>query len=237
MINFFKKHFNRYNIDTRKTRILIPSFFIGYIILIYLLSILLNNLFPFEGKSLTSGDGTKELNLMSLTLFLVFTSIMEEFKYRGLLTKFNYKWILISISVFVATIVFLIFDVKVYYLYAKSLWPIIVFFIKLSIVIISIYFILFKLLFKYGERIKKIFDSNFNVILLTQAFLFAMWHILFSGQGDEGHFVNLFIFHSVAALFYSFIRINYGILYSIIVHFLHNFLISVAPILLVRLIN
>ncbi|WP_282088319.1 hypothetical protein [Aquimarina algiphila] len=237
IISFFNRQFNRFNIDNRKTRVYIPSLFMGYLVLKIALSLFLTKIFPQEDELVLVKENNKELNLISLTLFLVFGAIMEEFKYRGLLTKFNYKWVLISLSVFITTIIFVIFNIKVYYLYPESLLPMIGYFIFFIITGIIIYFTLFKLLFKHKEKIKNKFDSNFNLILLTQVGLFAIWHILFSGQGNEAHYINLFIFHSVGALFYSFIRINYGILYSIIVHFFYNFLVTVVPVILVRLVS
>lgn len=237
IIDFFNQHFNRYNIDNRKTRVYIPSLFIGYLAFIFCLSILLKKLFPFEKEIITPIDNDQELNLISTTLFLVFAAVMEEFKYRGLLTKFNCKWVLISLSVFFTSVFFTIFDVKAYYLYPDSILPMLGYCGSFSIAAILIYFILFKTLFKDIGNIEKIFNSNFNLIILVQIILFAMWHVLFSGQANEGHPVSLFIFHSMGALFYSFIRINYGILYSIIVHFMYNFLITVVPILLIRLVS
>ncbi len=237
IINFFNQQFNRFNIDNRKTRVYIPSLFIGYMIFMLTLSFFLKYIFPFEDKSIIIPENDKELNLTSLTLFLVFGSIMEEFKYRGLLTKFNYKWVLTSFSVLITSVFFIIFNVKVYYLYPESLLPLFGYIGLFSFVTIAIYLILFKWLFEYKEQMRIIFDNNFNLIIWIQVFLFAFWHIFFSGQGNEAHYMNLLIFHSIGALFYSFIRINYGILYSIIVHFFYNFLITVTPVLLLRIVN
>ncbi len=236
IIKFLANQFNRYNIDNRKTRVYIPSLFVGYLVVLFCISVLLKNLFPFEGKAIIS-ESDKELNLLSTTLFLIFAAIMEEFKYRGLLTKFNYKWVLISLSTLVTSIIFLIFNVKVYYLYPESIFPMLGYIIVFSFITSVIYFILFKTLFGYQEHVRKIFDTNFNLVVWVQVFLFAMWHILFSGQANERHYISIFIMSSISALFLTYIRMNYGILYSIIVHFLHNFFISLVPIILIRWVS
>lgn len=236
IIDFFNKHFNRYNIDNRKTRVYIPSLFVGYMIILFCISIVLKELFPFEGRNITSGND-KELNLLSTTLFFVFAAIMEEFKYRALLTKFNYKLVLISLSILMTNIIFLILNVKVYYLYPESILPMLVYIAIFSFVVGIVYFVLFKGLIKYEQRIRKVFNANFNLIVWMQIFLFAMWHILFSGQANERHYMSIFIMSSISALFFTYIRINYGILYSAILHFLHNFLISIVPIILIRLVS
>lgn len=237
IIDFFNKHFNRYNIDNRKTRVYIPSLFIGYLVFIFCLSILLKKIFPVEKELIITIDNGQELNLISTTLFFVFTAVMEEFKYRGLLTKFNYKWVFISLSVLITSIIFLVLDVKVYYLSPESILPMLEYCGFFSTITILTYFVLFKTLFRYIEKIKKIFDLNFNLIILFQIVLFAIWHVLFSGQVNEAHYMSIFIFHFVGALFFTYIRINYGILYSIIVHFSYNFLITIVPILLVKMVN
>ncbi len=236
IVSFFRNQFDKCNIDNRKTRVYLPFLFIGYMVILFCVSIMLKKIFPFEEKVVPSGVD-KELNITSIILFLIFAAIMEELKYRGLLTKFSYRWVLISFSVLITSVVFLIFNVNVYYLYPESLLPLFGYIALFSLLSVIIYLALFKILFDHQEKIREIFDANFNLIIWIQVFLFAIWHILFSGQGNETHFMSLFIFHSLAALFFTFIRINYGILYSIVLHFLHNFLVAVVPILLVKLSN
>jgi len=96
---------------------------------------------------LITSSNDEELNLVSTTLFLLFATIMEEFKYRGLLTKFNYKLVLISFAVLITSIIFLTLDIKVYYLSPESILPMLGYCGLFSVVTILIYFILFKALF------------------------------------------------------------------------------------------
>ncbi|QKX05387.1 CPBP family intramembrane metalloprotease [Aquimarina sp. TRL1] len=234
--SFFKDHFNRYNIDNRKARVFIPSLFIAFIVFLFCISIILKKIFPFEVEEIVTRTD-KDLNVFSTTFFLVFTAIMEEFKYRGLLTKFNYKLVIFSLALLGTNILFLILKIKVHYLSPDSIFPMLRYIIMFSITTIVMYFILFKTLFGYQRQIKKGFNNYFNLILWMQVILFTLWHIFFSGQANERHVVSIFIMTSISALFFTYIRINYGVLYSIIVHFFYNFLISVFPIILIKILQ
>lgn len=235
IINFFKKQFNRNNIENRKTRVYLPSLFIGYIITLFIISFFLNTIFSLEnGKTISEEDNG--INIYSTILFLIFGAIMEEFKYRGMLTKFSYRWTLISFSIFITSISFLICNVRAYYLSPESVLPLISYILSFVIISVLIFYVSFYSFRRFKENIHRIFDNNFYLIIWIQVLLFALWHILFSGQSNHKHWFTLLIVHSYSALFFTYIRVNYGILYSIILHFLHN-IIRISPIILLEFLS
>jgi len=155
---------------------------------------------------------------------LVWPPIIEEFAFRLLLTKYNKKFISISIS--------LITGLAIYRLFYSYLWhpqSSIIFntvsYLYPVIFAIPIFATLHLIRFNFSNLWKNNFTLVFYLITLT----FALFHI-FTLNITTTHLYYLPIVVLPFILFgisLGFARIRFGILYSIILHFLFN-----APVII-----
>lgn len=150
--------------------------------------------------------------------------ILEEFAFRLLLTKFNKKLITISLS--------LIIGLVFYRLFNKHLWhsqsPIIINIVSYLYPVIfalPIYLILYLIKFD----LKKLWNINFTFVFYLFTIMFALFHILTLNITNVHYYflpiiILPFLLFSISL---GYARIRFGILYSIVLHFIFN-----APVII-----
>ncbi len=150
------------------------------------------------------------------------TPIIEELSFRLLLSKFNDKYIRISISAFAATLVYLIV--------AKYLWfPKAYYLFELIRVL---YIVLFSAIFysvslNYKNRIKdfeNIWNNNSGLVFYTIAALFGILHIFnLEIRTQDLFFLPLILLpFFIYGLAFGYMRIRFGLIYSILLHMMVN---------------
>jgi len=195
---------------------------IVYIFLIYTIKLFLDDIFYIE--NFQANKIYEYIELKNIVIVVLFTSLLEELKYRLFLTKFNLNYIAISISIFISEILFLIFREKELSLLNKSVYFILSYYFILSLLSLLMFFLIKKYLVRNKNKVFYLFNKNFLLIIWLQIITFSLWHIFFTNQIIQSHYVVVFIINSIAAIYFTSVRINYGILYSILIHFSVNFL-------------
>ncbi|CAM1367603.1 membrane hypothetical protein [Tenacibaculum litoreum] len=221
-----KNNFFYYKKDRKKSYLkLVLVVLIYYILNNYLLNFL-DSIFPVLNKiSSNESTGTlKELTIPKLTIILLFASLLEELKYRLVFTKANFKYLIFSIALLVTDLLFTLLRPSSLNLFGEKYLVILLYFVSLFLVAIGIFKILTTILLDKKEFIEEFIYNSYVKLFIIQAVLFAFWHIYFSGQIEKHHIITLAMVHFIGALFFGMIRIYYGIITSVLVHFILNFL-------------
>ena len=150
-------------------------------------------------------------------------SITEEVKYRLYLTKFNFNYLTFSLSLFFADLIMILVWPNNFNLFEKDYLHILSYYFTLLMFSLIIYFFL-KNLIQKEQYLKIYIEKRFIIFFFLQALLFACWHIFFSNQLNNHHFITVFIIQFIGGIYFGFVRMNYGIKHSILLHFLINFL-------------
>lgn len=143
-------------------------------------------------------------------------AILEEFAFRGFLTKF--KPLLFSISIS-----------GIFSIYYKKIAFNNMFFepsglIETGVLAVILFLIFYFIGKKYNERLTKFWSDNFSNIVYLSIFLFAFAHF-FNSQSLDINYLKLLVFQFIGGLILSFVRIRAGILYAIILHFIWNIML------------
>jgi membrane protease YdiL (CAAX protease family) len=218
-----KKLFNFYNIDNRKPiYILFLSFFI-YFIFINFLNTYLKQFIPLNDNVI---EGKQEvfLSFRKILVLLIFASSLEEVKYRLFFTKFNLNYLTISLSIVLSDIIFLIFRPKSFSLFKEGFYTVFLYYGGIILLSLLIFKAFKPIIYSNKKKIETYYKRNFIRLLFLQIIFFALWHVFFTNQTNGSHFIIVFIIQFIAALYFTIVRINYGVTYSILVHFLSNFI-------------
>ena len=211
--------FNNKNINFSKSLGILFLSFIFYIIGAITLNYFLRKLVPLNQ---IKNNDVVYINFSTIIFLFIFGSILEELKYRLLITKFNLTFIAISLSVYLADILFLFFRPQKFSLFDKNISYIVFYYILFGLLSLGLYLVLKPILNKNKIKIHVFFKDNFFKIMIIQILLFALWHMFFTHQTANSSYIIIFILQSFAAIYFTFVRINFGIFYSISVHFLIN---------------
>ena len=172
----------------------------------------------------------REIERSIIYTILVLGVIKEELKYRLLLTKFNINFFFFSLSLFITDIIFLFFrDFK--FSFFDNLAVIINYYLCLFLCAFILFLIVRRLFEKFFFKIEKIFKKYTLIILLGSVLSFSLWHVFFTDQTNTYSFLTVFLIHTINAVFYSYVRIKFGIIYSILFHLGYNLFIY-YPLLL-----
>lgn len=212
-----------YNNKRKSIFVLIISF-ISYLFIVNYLSAFLRDIFPVPLISKTSQTSVS-IGFQKTCIILLIAVILEEVKYRLLFTKFNINFILISICFYLSDLVFLFFRSPEFSIYSQKVFIVILYYLGISILAFLLFFLLKGFFVQKINPIKRFFEQNFKLLIFIQILLFVLWHFFFTSQGDKSHFIVVLITQGLAATYYTFIRINYGVIYSILMHFLYNLII------------
>lgn len=161
----------------------------------------------------------KGFSISYLLIALVCAPVLEEFTFRLLLTKYNKKFIIISIS--------MMFGFISYRLFYNHLWhseSIILFnfipYLYPILFAVPIFFILNFIKF----NLENIWHKHYPIIFYFVVVLFAALHITTLNINSE-HYLYIpiiilpFIIYGISL---GYARIRYGIIYSILLHFILN---------------
>lgn len=214
--------FSYNKIDKSKNPIRLIYQFIFFIVILSTIGFFLNTVFRVNNAY--NSDNGAEVEILSIILLVFLGSIKEELKYRLFLTVFNINFLLFSLSILISDIILIIGNFRLYYY--QSPFKIISHYGFLFFVSILIFFTLKILTTKYYESLKQFFIKYFSFILIVQCAIFSFWHVIFTDQTESYALETVFFMHLTSAFFYSFVRIRYGIIYSILVHLLYNSLIN-----------
>ncbi len=224
-----KKLLNIYNIniDSRKPFYLLFISFFVYLFIVNFLNVYLKQLIPINPVI----ENTKEvfLSLKKVLVLLIFASFLEEIKYRFLFTKFNLNYLLISLAVILSDIIFLIFRTKTFSLFKQDFYTIFSYYGGIMLLTFLIFKISKPIIYSFKEKIESFYNDNFIKLIYLQLVAFPLWHIFFTNQTNGSHFIIVFVIQFLAALYFTIIRINYGIIYSVFFHFCSN-LIAFLPL-------
>ena len=146
---------------------------------------------------------------------VIFAPIIEEIGFR---LFFIYRGMYVAVSSILILLYF-----SLYLLYFNQIFNILhyIIFAFIIFVVISL------LIYQYEAKIKRIWDKYFYLIFYGSAILFGFAHL---GKSNSfAHTLYLFIFlfifeKAFVGVFLGFIRMKYGILYSILFHSFHNFM-------------
>lgn len=202
---------------------LILAIIVYFVVINYLLNFL-DSFFPVLNKTSTNKNLVEELTVPKLSLILLFASILEEFKYRLYFTKANFKYFIFSITLFIVDLFFTLLRPDSLNLFGEKYFVILSYFVSLFLVTIGVFKVFTIVLVNKKEVIEEFINNSYLKLFITQAVLFALWHICFSGQIEKHHFITLAIIHFLGALFFGVVRIYFGIVGSVLVHFILNFL-------------
>lgn len=161
----------------------------------------------------------KDLIKTYLVFALFCPPILEEFTFRLLLTKYNKKLIITSISLIIGFILYRFFNKYLWH----SQFPIIINIISYLYPIIfalPIFLILYFAKFNLKDK----WNTNFTFVFYLFTLIFALIHILTLNITPEHYyFLPIIILpFLVISISLGYARIRFGILYSIILHCIFN---------------
>jgi hypothetical protein len=154
-------------------------------------------------------------------LIMIISVIHEELSFRLMIKKFKLRFICISISLVLGSFIYDIVWEELDGLLAIPM-PLshFVYMCLFSVIIFPvIYFGLF-----YNKWIENVWNNNLGLIYYLSAVLFAIAHYNFSKHPpSEFIYIPIVVLPQfLMGLCFGYIRVKYGLLYAIIIHFINN---------------
>lgn len=177
-----------------------------------------------------SGEEFKRFYLYILPIMI---PILEEFSFRLLLTQYNKSYIIFSISLILG---FYSYQLLSPYLWVSSNKYLYSFAPYLYIFIIALGYsviLFFVSQFARHSNFQKFWNSKFKYIFYFMSLLFSLHHISsLNLTTDQYYFLPLILFpFFIYAIVLGYVRIKFGLLYSIILHFLYLIPLTINQII------
>lgn len=202
--------------------------FLLNVFLIFIIGYFLNKYFPlkeYDETSIIYKESVVNESIIIVLLVYLFGAIKEELKYRLFLTKFNYDYLLFSFSLLISDIFFLNIDtihISLIDSVFNNLWYYFLFYL-----VSFIFFFIFKKIFRkdFIGRLEFFFKKNIGLLIVISIITFALWHVFFTNQTNNYSVITIFGIQLINAVFFTFVRIKFGLIYSFSYHLGYNLFI------------
>lgn len=149
-------------------------------------------------------------------LLFSMVAILEEFTFRGFLTKFNPLLFSVSITGIIAIYVKKIFFHNMFF-EIEGLK-------EIGILVLILFPLLLLIAKKYNHKIALFWKNNFNYLVYISTFLFAFAHF-FNSENLDFSYLKTTLFQLIGAFILSFVRIRSGLFYAILLHFIWDMML------------
>lgn len=171
--------------------------------------------------------GKVNYNIVNNFIALFFSPVKEELKYRWFIGKKNSKYILGSISIIIADMICSV--VYLNHFHNESYIYYLVYFLLIAMLSGVFYMSLKKTSQKYVLKLENWSLRNNLLLVAFSIILFAVWHGITYNIMQDWNFVYTVTITLISALFFSLIRVKFGIVTAMIYHFSYN-----TPIFLIN---